>query len=117
MLSTSMTFSSFPSPFGHGSYLPSSPAYSSRDLSMSVDSETSSLPHHRAHELGAMLAQHGATLGGPGQQQQQPVGSFGAHSFGGPASVERQSKLEQNFTSNFTCCGLQLKGLHDLLEQ
>ena len=82
---------------------------------MSVDSETSSLPH-RAHELGAMFAHHGATFNGPGQYNQQ-AGSFGAQSFGGPGSVERQSKLEQNFTSNFTCCGLQLKGLHDLLEQ
>lgn len=44
-------------------------------------------------------------------------GGFGGSQFNGPSSVERLSKLEQNFTSNFTCCGLQLKGLHDLLEQ
>lgn len=63
-----------------------------------------------------MYAQHGAVFNPPGQPGKGP-GSFGVNSFTGPGSVERLSQLEQNFTSNFNCCGLQLKGLHDLLNQ
>lgn len=83
---------------------------------MSVDSDHSSLPHRAQAELGSLHAHHGATFNGPGQPG-HGVGSFGVNSFTGPGSVERLSKLEQNFTSNFNCCGLQLKGLHELLNQ
>jgi hypothetical protein len=86
---------------------------------MSVDSAPGTSFTHQ--DLGNMLAQHKLNQ----QHQQQQAGSLGggaanvslSSSFQGPGSVERLSQLEQNFTSNFTCCGLQLKGLHDLLEQ
>lgn len=81
---------------------------------MSVDSAPSTSYTHQ--DLGNMLAQHKRNQ----QQAAFPGGGAGppmSSSFQGPGSVERLSQLEQNFTSNFTCCGLQLKGLHDLLEQ
>lgn len=97
------------SPFGSG-MLPVSPAMSTfqdLELSMSFDSTPGSLPQ----ELGQLLSQSNPFAVGR-------EGSFGSGGgFTGPASIERQSQLEQNFTSNFSCCGLQLKGLHDLLEQ
>ncbi|CED84728.1 c2h2 transcription factor [Phaffia rhodozyma] len=148
-LSSSLTFLS---PLQSGSYLPSSPALSRMgDLSMSVDSTQSSLPHRSQSDVGSLAAHRcsfstagheayvtsslggnrlmgagsgsggNAYYGNSGSHQASstggPFGSgYGSGQFAGPSSVERLSKLEQNFTSNFTCCGLQLKGLHDLLE-
>jgi hypothetical protein len=61
-----------------------------------------------------MLAQHAAdAFQGPGGNN----GGVPPHPGMLATSVERLSKLEHNFTSNFTCCGLKLKGLHDLMEQ
>jgi hypothetical protein len=79
-------------------------------MSMSVDSMPSSLPRRSHSEMGSLLSQHNAF--GVARE-----GSFGSGGFTGPASIERLSKLEQNFTSNYICCGIRLKGLHDLLEQ
>lgn len=111
-LPLAMSYHSASSPFRQSSFLPASPALSSQELelSMSVDSMPSSLPHRSQSELGSLISQHNAFA-------VAREGSFGSGSFTGPGSVERLSKLEQNFTSNFTCCGIKLKGLHDLLEQ
>ena len=43
------------------------------------------------------------------------VGSFGA--LGTSFGRERDRELEAKYVRDFTCCGRQLNGLHDLLEQ
>lgn len=56
---------------------------------------------------------HQGSVGGPGWGGAGMRGR--QESFG--AAGDRSRELEAKFVRDFTCCGLRLGGLHDLLEQ
>ena len=99
-----------PNSYSQGVHFPiagldGSSSASSASLGMSVS------PPHWPPNNNALWGQSGGFVGGTGSF----AGSIGA--LGTSFGQDRDRELEARYVKDFACCGRQLNGLHELLEQ